>query len=37
MIVKKFESFSDFENSDHYPIMAKLALEYLVSAKGVGF
>jgi hypothetical protein len=36
MIVKKF-SFSDFENSDHYPIMAKLALEYLVSAKGVGF
>jgi endonuclease/exonuclease/phosphatase family metal-dependent hydrolase len=27
MAVKKFESFSDFENSDHYPIMAKLALE----------
>lgn len=27
MEVKKFESFSDFENSDHYPIMAKLALE----------
>jgi endonuclease/exonuclease/phosphatase family metal-dependent hydrolase len=27
MTVKKFESFSDFENSDHYPIMAKLALE----------
>jgi endonuclease/exonuclease/phosphatase family metal-dependent hydrolase len=27
MTVKKFESFSDFENSDHYPIMAKLSLE----------
>lgn len=27
MVVKKFESFSDFENSDHYPIMAKLSLE----------
>lgn len=27
MEVKKFESFSDFENSDHYPIMAKLAIE----------
>lgn len=25
--IKKFESFSDFENSDHYPIMAKLSLE----------
>lgn len=27
MTVKKFESFPKFENSDHYPIMAKLALE----------
>lgn len=27
MTVKKFESFAEFENSDHYPIMAKLALE----------
>jgi len=27
MIVKKFENFSDFENSDHFPIMAKLAME----------
>ena len=27
MVVKKFESFSDFENSDHYPIMAKLSME----------
>lgn len=27
MKVKKFESFSDFENSDHYPIMAKLSME----------
>jgi endonuclease/exonuclease/phosphatase family metal-dependent hydrolase len=27
MKVKKFESFSNFENSDHYPIMAKLSFE----------
>lgn len=27
MTVKKFESFPEFENSDHYPIMAQLALE----------
>ena len=27
MEVKKFEVFSDFENSDHYPIMAKLSME----------
>jgi endonuclease/exonuclease/phosphatase family metal-dependent hydrolase len=27
MTVKRFESFSDFENSDHYPIMAKLSME----------
>jgi endonuclease/exonuclease/phosphatase family metal-dependent hydrolase len=27
MKVKQFESFSDFENSDHYPIMAKLSFE----------
>ncbi|OYX84500.1 MAG: endonuclease [Flavobacteriales bacterium 32-34-25] len=27
MTVKKFENFTDFENSDHYPIMAKLSLE----------
>ena len=27
MTVKKFESFSEFENSDHYPIMAKLSME----------
>ena len=27
MKVKKFESFSDFENSDHYPIMARLSME----------
>lgn len=26
MTVKKFESFSDFDNSDHYPIMVKLSL-----------
>lgn len=27
MTVKKFESFSDFENSDHYPIMATMSLD----------
>jgi len=27
MKVEKFESFSEFENSDHYPIMAKLSFE----------
>jgi endonuclease/exonuclease/phosphatase (EEP) superfamily protein YafD len=27
MTVKNFESFSNFENSDHYPIMAKISLE----------
>ncbi len=27
MIVKKFESFPDFDNSDHCPIMAKLSME----------
>jgi endonuclease/exonuclease/phosphatase family metal-dependent hydrolase len=27
MTVKKFESFSEFENSDHYPIMASLSME----------
>jgi endonuclease/exonuclease/phosphatase family metal-dependent hydrolase len=27
MTVKKFESFPDFENSDHYPIMATLSME----------
>lgn len=27
MTVKKFESFSDFENSDHYPIMAKFSMK----------
>ena len=27
MKVKKFESFSDFENSDHYPIMARFSME----------
>lgn len=27
MTVKKFESFSDFENSDHYPIMAEFAMK----------
>ena len=27
MKVKKFENFSDFENSDHYPIMARLSME----------
>ncbi|MES2574285.1 MAG: endonuclease/exonuclease/phosphatase family protein [Bacteroidota bacterium] len=26
MKVKKFESFPDFENSDHYPIMARLSM-----------
>lgn len=26
MTVKKFESFSEFENSDHYPVMVKLTL-----------
>jgi endonuclease/exonuclease/phosphatase family metal-dependent hydrolase len=27
MTVKTFESFSEFENSDHYPIMTQLSLE----------
>ena len=27
MQVKKFETFPEFDNSDHYPIMAKLSLE----------
>ncbi len=27
MTVKKFESFSEFENSDHFPIVAKLSME----------
>ena len=27
MTVKKFESFPEFENSDHYPIMAKFSME----------
>jgi endonuclease/exonuclease/phosphatase family metal-dependent hydrolase len=27
MKVKNFESFPDFENSDHYPIMARLSME----------
>jgi len=27
MEVKKFESFSDFQNSDHFPIMAKLSMK----------
>lgn len=27
MKVKKFESFPEFENSDHYPIMAQMSLE----------
>ena len=27
MKVKKFESFSEFENSDHYPIMVRLSME----------
>ncbi len=27
MKVKDFESFSEFENSDHYPIMARLSME----------
>lgn len=27
MTVKKFKSFPEFENSDHYPIMAKLSLD----------
>jgi endonuclease/exonuclease/phosphatase family metal-dependent hydrolase len=27
MKVKKFENFTDFENSDHYPIMANLSME----------
>lgn len=27
MTVKKFESFPEFENSDHYPIMAQLSLD----------
>jgi endonuclease/exonuclease/phosphatase family metal-dependent hydrolase len=27
MKVKKFESFTDFENSDHYPIMARLSMD----------
>lgn len=27
MKVKEFESFPDFENSDHYPIMTRLSLE----------
>ena len=27
MEVKEFESFSEFQNSDHYPIMARLSME----------
>jgi hypothetical protein len=27
MTVKMFESFPEFENSDHYPIMAQMSLE----------
>jgi endonuclease/exonuclease/phosphatase family metal-dependent hydrolase len=27
MEVKQFESFSDFQNSDHYPIMARLSMK----------
>ncbi|MGQ7945140.1 endonuclease/exonuclease/phosphatase family protein [Flavobacterium sp. WC2509] len=27
MEVKQFESFSDFQNSDHFPIMAKLSMQ----------
>jgi endonuclease/exonuclease/phosphatase family metal-dependent hydrolase len=27
MEVKQFESFPDFQNSDHYPIMAKFSME----------
>lgn len=27
MKVKKFESFSDFENSDHFPVLATLSME----------
>lgn len=27
MKVKKFETFSGFENSDHYPIMAELSMD----------
>jgi endonuclease/exonuclease/phosphatase family metal-dependent hydrolase len=27
MKVKEFESFSDFENSDHYPIMARFSMD----------
>ncbi|MWB94609.1 endonuclease [Flavobacterium sp. GA093] len=27
MKVKQFESFPDFENSDHYPVMARLSME----------
>ncbi|OCB76480.1 endonuclease/exonuclease/phosphatase family protein [Flavobacterium crassostreae] len=27
MKVKRFETFSDFENSDHYPIMAQLSMD----------
>lgn len=27
MEVKQFESFSEFQNSDHYPIMAKLSMQ----------
>ncbi len=27
MLVKKFESFSDFDNSDHYAIMVRLSME----------
>ena len=27
MMVKEFETFPEFDNSDHYPIMAKLSLD----------
>lgn len=27
MEIKQFETFSDFENSDHYPVMARFAIE----------
>ena len=38
MKVKSFETFPDFDNSDHYPIMAKLSLEqFFLTTKGKSF
>jgi hypothetical protein len=37
MTVKKFESFSDFENSDHLLWRNVIRIDGFTAAKGVGF